>query len=235
MATGVVFTAPVVVTRKGTVNVNVLGTYTLWYIATDPSGNKDSLMRTVNVLDRTAPVIDLLNVFTVNLPRWKEYVDPPIIILDNYNTDKEIRDNLLLNTQNSLPLNTEGKRFGNVPGLFSIVYRAKDLSGNESKEAKRTINVLEANSLNEVLNLENFMSVYPNPSHGKINLRLAATQVEQVNVMVFDMLGKLVQQSLLQGNNLQANELDLSDQPKGFYLLKVESGDKVFARKIQIQ
>jgi hypothetical protein len=53
--------------------------------------------------------------------------------------------------------------------------------------------------------------------------------------MVFDMLGKLVQQIQLQGNNLQANELDLSDQPKGFYLLKVESGDKVFARKIQIQ
>jgi PKD repeat protein len=228
--------ATVVVSKRGTVNVNVLGTYTIWYIATDPSGNKDSLMRTVNVLDRTAPVIDLLNVFTVNLPRWQVYVDPPIVILDNYNTDKEMRDNLLLITQNSLPLNLEGKRFGDVPGLFSITYRVKDLSGNQSKEAKRTINVLPEGGvgLTDVMNLDGFMSIYPNPSFGKINLRLAGSQSEPVEIMVYDMIGKLVHETQIQGNNLQANELDLTTQPKGFYLIKVQSGEKVFARKIQI-
>jgi hypothetical protein len=46
----------VVVTKKGSVNTNVLGTYTIWYIATDPSGNKDSVSRTVLVVDRTKPV-----------------------------------------------------------------------------------------------------------------------------------------------------------------------------------
>jgi hypothetical protein len=55
-----------------------------------------------------------------------------------------------------------------------------------------------------------------------------------VQVTVYDMLGKKVQQIKIEGNNLQANELDLTDQPKGFYLLKVQAGDKVFARKIQV-
>jgi hypothetical protein len=35
----------VVVTKKGSVNTNVLGNYIIWYIATDPSGNKDSVSR----------------------------------------------------------------------------------------------------------------------------------------------------------------------------------------------
>jgi hypothetical protein len=222
----------VVVNRRGTINPNVLGTYNLWYIATDPSGNKDSVLRVVNVVDRTKPVIDLLGVNTVNLPRWKEYVDAPISLIDNYNSDAEMRANLI--RINSLPKNVEGNHFGDGIGLFSVRYRVKDLSGNESEEVVRRINVVASTSLGDVMNIEGFMSVYPNPSNGKVNLRLAAPQSETINVMVYDMLGKMVHQSQIQGGNLQANELDLSVQPKGFYLLKVQAGDKVFARKIQI-
>jgi hypothetical protein len=45
---------------SGTVNVNVPGTYTITYNATDPAGNPATPMtRTVNVVDTTAPVITL--------------------------------------------------------------------------------------------------------------------------------------------------------------------------------
>jgi hypothetical protein len=227
----------VVVNRKGTLNINVLGTYNLWYIATDPSGNKDSVMRVVNVVDTKAPRVDLLGINTVNLPRWKEYIDPPIALIDNYNTDKEMRDAKLLITINSLPLNVEGKRFGDVPGLFSVRHKVKDLSGNESEFAVRTINVLQAPNpagLSDVMNIDGFMSIYPNPNNGLVNLRLVNSNIDDVQVTVYDMLGKKVQQIKIEGNNLQANELDLTGQPKGFYLLKVQAGDKVFARKIQV-
>lgn len=47
-------------TASGTVNVNVPGSYVITYTATDPSGNPaTSQMRTVNVVDTTAPVITL--------------------------------------------------------------------------------------------------------------------------------------------------------------------------------
>ncbi|HXI22791.1 MAG TPA: immunoglobulin-like domain-containing protein [Pyrinomonadaceae bacterium] len=47
-------------TPSGTVNANVPGTYTIIYNATDPSGNPAApVSRTVNVVDTTAPVINL--------------------------------------------------------------------------------------------------------------------------------------------------------------------------------
>jgi hypothetical protein len=47
-------------TPSGTVNVNVPGTYTIIYNATDPAGNPAApVARTVNVVDTTAPVINL--------------------------------------------------------------------------------------------------------------------------------------------------------------------------------
>jgi hypothetical protein len=85
-----------------------------------------------------------------------------------------------------------------------------------------------------VMNIEKLMSVYPNPSNGLINMRLADAQSQDVNIFVYDMLGKLVQTQKMSKNNLQVQELDLTSQPKGFYLLRVQSGDQVYTRKIQI-
>ena len=221
----------VVVTKKGAVNTNVLGDYTIWYIATDPSGNKDSISRLVRVVDTKKPVVDLLNITEVNLDRWKVYVDAPVALIDNYNTDAQMRNTLVIT--NSLPKNGEGKPWGDGIGLFSVRYKVTDLSGNESEEASRRINVVEATGLN-VMNIDRLMSVYPNPSNGLINMRLADAQSQDVNVFVYDMLGKLVQQQSINKNNLQVQELDLSNQPKGFYLLRVKSGDQIYSRKIQI-
>jgi hypothetical protein len=65
-------------------------------------------------------------------------------------------------------------------------------------------------------------------------MRLADAQTQDVQVLVYDMLGKLVHKQTLKGNNLQAQELDLSGAPKGFYLLRVQSGEQVYSRKIQV-
>jgi len=157
-----------------------------------------------------------------------------VALIDNYNTDAEMRP--FLTPINSLPTNAEGKPFGDGVGLFSVRYRVKDLSGNESDVVERIINVLPEGGvgLGDVINMDGFMSVYPNPSNGIFNLRLLSAQAENIQVSVFDMLGKLVQQQEINGRNLQANELDLSVQPKGFYVLKVQTGDKMYTKRIQI-
>ncbi len=222
----------VVITKKGSVNSNVLGTYVIWYIATDPSGNKDSVSRTVVVLDRTKPYVDLLNINEVNLDRWKVYVDAPVALVDNYNTDAQMRSTLI--TVNNLPKNGDQKPWGDGVGLFSVRYTVTDLSGNVSDEAVRRINVAEPTTGIQVMNIDKLMSVYPNPSNGLINMRLADAQVQDVTILVYDMLGKLVQTQKINKNNLQVQELDLTSEPKGFYLLRVQSGDQVYTRKIQI-
>lgn len=58
---------PVVAT--GAVNVNVPGTYTRTYTATDDSGNSSFITRTVNVVDTTAPDVTM-NGLTIFLPNF---------------------------------------------------------------------------------------------------------------------------------------------------------------------
>ncbi len=53
-----VVSAVVTVTRTGTVNTNVAGSYTLSYVATDAAGNTSTATRTVIVADTQPPVID---------------------------------------------------------------------------------------------------------------------------------------------------------------------------------
>ena len=47
----------VTVTSDGTVDTGTVGTYTITYTATDASGNSAAAVRTVNVVDTTAPVV----------------------------------------------------------------------------------------------------------------------------------------------------------------------------------
>ena len=59
---------------SGTVNVNVPGTYTITYNASDPSGNPATPQaRTVNVVDSTAPVITLNGLAPVMWPPNHKY------------------------------------------------------------------------------------------------------------------------------------------------------------------
>ncbi|MBU3664247.1 MAG: T9SS type A sorting domain-containing protein [Bacteroidetes bacterium] len=211
--------------------MNIIGDYTIWYICTDPSGNKDSVSRLVQVRDITKPVINLLGINEVNLPRWKEYIDPPVAIEDNYNTDASLRG--FLEITNSLPKNVEGYYFGDVLGLFSVCYTVRDSSGNVSDEVCRKINVIPNVGLGS-LNIDDIMSVYPNPTSGKLYLRLVDRMDKDIKVTVMDLLGKSILTESLNGRVLQAQELDLSEQPNGIYLLKVEAGDKVYMNKIQV-
>ena len=220
----------IVVTKKGAVNMNVLGSYTIWYIATDPSGNQDSVSREIRVVDTTKPVVNLLNITEVNVPQWTEYVDAPVQLTDNYNTDAQMRANLVV--VNNLPLQN-GKPFAHDIGLYSVRYKVKDLSGNESKEAVRSLNV-GASGLTDIMNIDKLMSVYPNPSNGLIHVRLADVQKEDVQVFVLDMLGKELMHKTISKNNLQTEEIDLQTSPKGFYLLKVQTGDHIYMKKLQL-
>jgi hypothetical protein len=190
----------------------------------------------VQVRDISHPIVNLLGITTVNLDRWKEYKDANVVIEDNFDSDSLIRANKLLVITSSLPRNTQGNWFGNAPGIYSVNYVATDLSGNSSPAAIRTVNVLPEGpaSVSEVMNIEAIMSVYPNPTSGKLYLRLVDKMDKDIKVTVLDLLGKSILTECLNGKILQAQELDLSKQPSGIYLLKVEAGEKVYMKKIQV-
>jgi hypothetical protein len=64
------------VTTSGSVNVNLVGSYTLHYTATDPSGNVGSTTRTVNVVDTIPPVLTLLGTNPMTIQCDSAFVDP---------------------------------------------------------------------------------------------------------------------------------------------------------------
>ena len=221
------------------VNTSTKGKITRWYYATDPSGNIDSTSREIEILDRTKPSVKLLGGETVNLGRWCEFKDPGVELIDNFDTDAEMRQPGRFIVSSTLPLipGFSDRWFGDVPGLFSISYRVTDLSGNQSELAIRYINVMSTSCVNavaEAINIDKLMSIYPNPSNGVFNFRLVQALDQDVKLSVFDIQGKLLNSKVINGNNLREENIDLTGAEKGIYLLKVETGSKVYTRKLQI-
>ena len=216
------------VIRKGTVNTNLTGSYKLWYVATDPSGNKDSVSRLVKVVNLTKPRVNLLNVFSVTWPNNILYVDAPVLLEDDINTDAEMRpffnwpDSALIKMALPYP-----------PGLYSLHYKVKDLDGNVSDPVTRSVYMINT-GIGELMNIEKLMTIYPNPVDGLLFMQLRELQNEDVQIAVLDMMGKELFNKTIKANTLQTETLDLQTIPKGFYLLKVQTGQSIYMKKLQV-
>ena len=120
------------VTIKGKVDTAKLGTYKLTYTATDGAGNKAKASRTVYVLDRTAPLIQLNGADTVFIDVYTSYTDSGIVVIDNYDQFPKVTGNISIDTTK---LDT-----------FEWYWCAEDQSGNKSKCISRYIIVQDTTS-----------------------------------------------------------------------------------------
>lgn len=78
----------------------------------------------------------------------------------------------------------------------------------------------------------NDLLIYPNPSNGKINLKVKGYQSDKILVEVYDLRGALVYSKLVTSEDL---EIDLKEkgESKGTYMLRCKS-EHVDARKLMI-
>jgi len=88
-------------------------------------------------------------------------------------------------------------------------------------------------------NMSAIMEVYPNPTNGKVNITLPVNTQEDKTITIYNILGEIVfeaQQSKLhavQSSSIQSQYIiDLGYLSDGSYLLKVQSGDKLFMEQI---
>ncbi|MHA3789983.1 T9SS type A sorting domain-containing protein, partial [Flavobacterium hauense] len=77
-------------------------------------------------------------------------------------------------------------------------------------------------------NTANQISIYPNPSNGIFKLELKGELAQDYTLEIFNLQGQRVYQNSL--INLQ--EIDLSNQADGMYLLKFSDGQSTFTKKI---
>jgi PKD repeat protein len=216
------YDAVVPFTVSGNVDVNVLGAYTLVYKATDASGNvADSVVRTVNVVDRIAPTIKLIGNDLINLARWQNYTDAGYTLSDNFYDSAQVTVDVLGTWTNSL-----------AEGSFYIQYRATDASGNVSFSEKRFIDVRGTNSVANVN--AKATSVYPNPSNGAFVVENTNAFSAGTVITVTNILGaKVYELQPTQGS--EKVNIDMQGTAAGIYFVNVISGNKTETTKIVVR
>lgn len=90
------------------------------------------------------------------------------------------------------------------------------------------INISSVVGVNEI-DISNYVSIYPNPSSGDINVSINAINSGNVNVKVLNMLGEVVAEG---SDNAHKFSFNLSGQSSGVYFVKVETENGNSTKKI---
>ena len=89
------------------------------------------------------------------------------------------------------------------------------------------IAITPATGVNEMLS-ETALSVFPNPSYGYLNIELASYNGETVDMMMYDLRGKVVMTRQLK--NAQTT-IDLVDLEAGVYVIRLEAEGETITKK----
>ena len=115
---------------SGTVNADQLGTYELRYSVSDSSGNTEEVVRTVEVIDTTKPVITLQGDTHTTHEAKTTFTDPGATAVDSFDGD------LTESIQVSGTVNVDQL------GTYELRYSVSDSSGNTAEEV-RTVEVVD--------------------------------------------------------------------------------------------
>lgn len=136
------------ITVSGSVNSNVVGSYTLTYTVSDGT-HTTSTDRTVNVVDTIAPVITINGANPMTVECHTSFTDPGATASDD--------------CAGSFPANASGTVDVNTPGSYTITYTASDPSGNAAVPQARTVIVVD--TIAPVITLNGFMPAMWSPNH----------------------------------------------------------------------
>ena len=82
------------------------------------------------------------------------------------------------------------------------------------------------------LNIDVF-SVYPNPSTGQFSVKIISELKDIMQLSIFDIVGRVVQTEVLQDfSGESTKQFNLTNQPKGEYLIQLKIGEKQISKRI---
>ncbi|MDR1792634.1 MAG: C10 family peptidase [Bacteroidales bacterium] len=92
----------------------------------------------------------------------------------------------------------------------------------------------DTNDIIDISDADLSCNIYPNPTHGKVNVEFLSNEIQNADISVLDITGKeIYHQSIQNGNN--SVEIDLKHSPKGIYIFKMITQKGVYVRKIIYQ
>jgi hypothetical protein len=121
------------VDMMGMVDTAKLGSYDITYTAYDMSTNQNmtTATRTVVVVDRIDPTINLNGFSVMNVEVYHNFVDPGVTYNDNYCTVQ------------SIDYTVKGMVDNTKLGTYELTYSVTDCNGNGPVEVKRTVIVTD--------------------------------------------------------------------------------------------
>ena len=119
---------------------------------------------------------------------------------------------------------------GVPPGTYYLGFHFYSVSGGTSSLRLDDINIDFNNAVNNIST--STISVYPNPSNGKINIVNTDKNVKDYSVVVYNSLGAVVFSQ--QFTNLSNEQIDLGNQPSGIYSVQLKSAKNTINKSIVI-
>lgn len=127
--------------------------------------------------------------------------------------------------ENDIPVNYVLEDNFPVDGL--VYYRLSQ------KNAAGKINYSEIKVVNRGIKLNNYFTVYPNPVHGVLSVKLFATKNENTTMQIVEMSGRTVMAqplTLIKGE--QSIRLNMTQLSGGMYVLKIKLGSEILTRTV---
>ena len=118
-----------------------------------------------------------------------------------------------------------------VSPTSNTTYTVTGINGNNcSNISLFTQNVSACTTINQLTNISEQISIYPNPYNSKLTLLFKSTVCENCNITVFSSLGTLIHK---QNITSSVTEIDLGEFSSGIYFIKIYDGSTTFTKKIK--
>jgi hypothetical protein len=118
------------------------------------------------------------------------------------------------------------------PGIYTVT--TTDFLGCESTTSDTIISSV-CTAIAET-DLENALSVYPNPASGEIYFKWNASGTSPLDLHLYNSQGvEIMRIDKLKMNSITENQLDISTLPRGIYMLVIDNGVSRSARKIVVE
>ncbi|MBU2914911.1 T9SS type A sorting domain-containing protein, partial [Reichenbachiella agariperforans] len=195
-----------------------LGENEVEYTVTDESGNTATLVVTVQVHDKVAPVLDVQD-FTLLLDQDGK-VNLPVDMIQNGFSD---------NCSSVIAAYSKTSFICEDLGENSLTITLSDDAGNVSETT--VIVTIEGDCGEEVLSVEreNQFHIFPNPASQQLTLDTPSPLLEKDEIMVFDMSGQLLMKTVIYRDTYLSN-LDISELQTGLYLLVVKKSNQLIQK-----
>ncbi|MCP4414248.1 MAG: DUF5011 domain-containing protein [Gammaproteobacteria bacterium] len=178
-------------TITGTVDTTTVGDYQLTYNAIDGAGNQaNEVIRTVTVVDATAPVIALIGDNPMTVVHGTTYTEPGATVTDNVDT--------------GLTATVTGTVDTSTVGEYELTYNVTDAAGNAAIELTRSVNVVDTTAPVITLNGDNPMTI----EHGSTYTEPGATVTDNVDTNLVASITGTVDTSTLGSYEITYNITD---------------------------